>query len=256
MANPPGNHQQEPNHASSSFNAANLSNSNPIPETSVSGMKHNPGISVDWTLEEQAILEDGLKTFGSEPNITRYAKIAMQLQNKTVRDVALRCRWMNKKENSKRRKEEHNSARKSKDKKERVADPSSNLAQFASRPNISPYAPPMISMDYEDGIPYKAIGGPTGELLEQNVQAFTQISANLASFQIQENLGLLCQTRDNILRIMKNLNDMPDIMRQMPPLPVKVNEELANTILPPPTHHHHHHHHHHHPMQMQSHQIS
>lgn len=32
--------------------------------------------------------------FATEANIIRYAKIAMQLQNKTVRDVALRCRWM------------------------------------------------------------------------------------------------------------------------------------------------------------------
>ena len=32
--------------------------------------------------------------YSSDSNIIRYAKIAMQLQNKTVRDVALRCRWM------------------------------------------------------------------------------------------------------------------------------------------------------------------
>ncbi|XP_017974957.1 PREDICTED: uncharacterized protein LOC18602424 isoform X3 [Theobroma cacao] len=160
----------------------------------------------------------------------------MQLQNKTVRDVALRCRWMTKKENSKRRKEEHNLARKSKDKKERVADPSTKPAHFAARPNVPPYAPPMIPMDYDDGIPYKAIGGATGELLERNAQAFNQISANLAAFQIQENVGLLCQTRDNIFKIMNDLNDMPDIMKQMPPLPVKVNDELAGTILPPSTH--------------------
>lgn len=30
----------------------------------------------------------------SESSIIRYAKIAMSLPNKTVRDVALRCRWM------------------------------------------------------------------------------------------------------------------------------------------------------------------
>ncbi|KAK6255440.1 hypothetical protein SCA6_016745 [Theobroma cacao] len=236
MANPPGNHQQEANHASSSFNGGNLSNGSTIPDSSGSGMKHNPGIALDWTLEEQAILDEGLKKFASESSIIRYAKIAMQLQNKTVRDVALRCRWMTKKENSKRRKEEHNLARKSKDKKERVADPSTKPAHFAARPNVSPYAPPMIPMDYDDGIPYKAIGGATGELLEQNAQAFNQISANLAAFQIQENVGLLCQTRDNIFKIMNDLNDMPDIMKQMPPLPVKVNDELAGTILPPSTH--------------------
>jgi len=32
------------------------------------------------------------------------------------------------------------------------------------------------------------------------------------------------------------LNDMPEVMKQMPPLPVKLNEELANSILPRPSH--------------------
>lgn len=32
--------------------------------------------------------------FASEHNIVRYAKVAMQLKDKTVRDVALRCRWL------------------------------------------------------------------------------------------------------------------------------------------------------------------
>ena len=33
--------------------------------------------------------------FASEPNLTCYANIAIQLQNKTIRDVALRVKWMN-----------------------------------------------------------------------------------------------------------------------------------------------------------------
>ncbi|KAK4766121.1 hypothetical protein SAY87_007763 [Trapa incisa] len=230
MANPPGNHQ-EPAHASSStFDG----NGNLVPESSatVSGMKHNPGISMEWTSEEQAILDHGLSEFASDSNMLRYAKIAIRLKNKTVRDVALRVRWMTKKENSKRRKEEHNLSRKSKDKKEKVNDSSAKSSQFVAHPNVPSYAPPMVMMDNDDGISFKAIGGPTGELLEQNAQIFNQISANLAAFQVQENINLFCQTRDNILKIMKELSDQPELMKQMPPLPVKVNEELANTILP------------------------
>ncbi|KAM0985968.1 hypothetical protein ACFX13_013430 [Malus domestica] len=250
MANPSGNHQ-EPSHASSSFNGNNPSNGNStpvsVPESSGAAMtmKHNPGISMDWSAEEQAILEDGLAKYATESNIIRYAKIAMLLQNKTVRDVALRCRWMTKKENSKRRKEDHNLSRKNKDKKERVNDTSAKPSHPAGRPNVAPYAPPMITMDNDDGIPYKAIGGITGELLEQNAQALNQISANLSAFQIQENINLFCQsrdnninlfcqTRDNILKIMNDLNDMPDVMKQMPPLPVKMNEELATHVGIPP----------------------
>ncbi|KAB1213247.1 hypothetical protein CJ030_MR5G009658 [Morella rubra] len=236
MANPSGNHQEA---SSSSFNGhvvagGNASNGNAGVQPENQAMKHNPGISLEWSAEEQAILEEGLTNYPSESNIIRYAKIAMLLQNKTVRDVALRCRWMTKKENSKRRKEEHNLTRKNKDKKERVNDPSAKLSHFAARPNVPPYAPPIIPMDNDDGISFKAIGGPTGELLEQNAQVLNQISANLAALQIPDNINLFCQTRDNIHRIMADLsvNDTPEVMKQMPPLPVKVNEELANSILP------------------------
>lgn len=239
MANPSGNHQEA---SSSSFNGHVAAGGNPsngssgaLPETQA--MRHNPGISLDWTAEEQAILEEGLANYKSESNLIRYAKIAMQLQNKTVRDVALRCRWMNKKENSKRRKEEHNITRKNKDKRERSNDPSAKSSPFAPRMTVSPYAPPYIPPDNDDGISYKAIGGATGELLEANAQALNQISTNLASLQIQENINLFCQTRDNIHKIMNelSLNDTPEVMKQMPPLPVKLNEELANSILPCPS---------------------
>lgn len=242
MANPSGNHQ-EPSHPSSSFNGGNPANGNSAapasaPESAgaAMAMKHNPGISMDWTADEQAILEEGLSKFSTESSIIRYAKIAMQLQNKTVRDVALRCRWMNKKENSKRRKEEHNLSRKSKDKKERVTDPSAKSSQYAARSNVPPYAPPMIPMDNDDGISFKEIGGDIGDLLEQNSDFLNQISVNIAGYQLQENVNLFCQTRNNIINIMNGLRDLPDVMKQMPPLPVKLNEDLANTILPRTSH--------------------
>lgn len=63
MANPSGtgNHQEQHTHVNpSSFNG------NSAPESSsglVMNMKHNPGISLDWTPEEQATLEDGLSKY-------------------------------------------------------------------------------------------------------------------------------------------------------------------------------------------------
>ncbi|GAV73530.1 DUF3755 domain-containing protein [Cephalotus follicularis] len=233
MANPSGNHQEANQAPTSSFDGPHPPHSGV--ETSGTALKHNPGLSADWSLEEQAILDDGLSQYASESNIICYAKIAMHLQNKTVRDVALRCRWMTKKENSKRRKEEHNITRKPKEKKERVTDPSARSSHLLARSNVPSYARTIVPMDYDDGISYRAIGGATGELLEQNSQAFNKISANLTALQTLENINLFCQARDNILKIMVDLNDMPEMMRQMPPLPVKVNEELANTILPPPS---------------------
>ncbi|KAL5781170.1 hypothetical protein ACOSP7_006199 [Xanthoceras sorbifolium] len=232
MANPPGVHLEQ-SHASSSFNGPNHNNTNSVIERTGACMKHNPGISSEWTAEEHAILEDGLRKYTSDANLIRYAKIATQLQNKTVRDVALRCRWMAlrfKKENSKRRKEDL--TRKSKDKKERVIDSSANSAYFTVQPSVPPYATPMIPTGCDDGMSCGAIGGSMGQMLEQNAQVIHQISANLESLQIQDNINLFCQTRDNIVRMLNDLNDMPEKMRQMPPLPVRINEELANTILP------------------------
>ena len=49
---------------------------------------------VEWTSKEQAILEEGLLKYASESDIVRYAKIAQQLHSKTMRDVALRVKWM------------------------------------------------------------------------------------------------------------------------------------------------------------------
>ncbi|GMH28570.1 hypothetical protein Nepgr_030413 [Nepenthes gracilis] len=231
--NPSGNHHEQSSQNGGAA-ASNLGNGNSGTgnenSTVASKMKHNPGIATDWTAEEQSIIEDGLSKYASESNVVRYAKIAMQLPNKTVRDVALRCRWMNKKEISKRRKEEH--SRKSKDKREKVTDPLSKSSQLSSRPAGQSYSMPTVSIDNDDGISYKAIGGPAGELLEQNEQAFKQICANFSSLQIQENISLFCQARDNIIKIMNSMGDTPEIMKQMPPLPVKLNEELANSILP------------------------
>ncbi|KAL9671622.1 hypothetical protein QQ045_009192 [Rhodiola kirilowii] len=144
---------------------------------------------------------------------------------------------MTKKENGKRRKEDHSTARRNKEKKEKGADSSARQTTHAARPSGPMYVPSLIPMDSEDGISFKAIGGVTGQLLEQNAQVFSQISSNLAAFQLHDNINLLCQTRDNILNILNNSNDLPDIMKQMPPLTEKINEDLANSILPRMTHH-------------------
>ncbi|CAL5333877.1 unnamed protein product [Camellia sinensis] len=305
-ANPPGNNNQE---GSGNGNGATNNGSSVLHDNAVVGptqaaLRHNPGLAVEWTSDEQSLLEDLLTKFGSERNIVRYAKIAMQLKDKTVRDVALRCRWLSKKENGKRRKDDHNSSRKSKDKKvthaahrstgfpavnfvqlrplsnfsgsEKVTDSmAKSVSHAVNRSNGPPYAQPVISVDSDDGIPYKVIGGVTGQLLEQNAQALDQISANFTAFTIHENINLFCQARNNILTILNEgvtkgyidaikdmynvfvttirsptkdtsefpiaiglrqgyalgLNDMPEIMKQMPPLPVNLNEDLANSIL-------------------------
>ncbi|XP_010464386.1 PREDICTED: uncharacterized protein LOC104744947 isoform X1 [Camelina sativa] len=202
----------------------------------IGALRHNSGISTDWTHEEQSLLEDLLLKYATEPSVFRYAKIAMKMKDKTVRDVALRCRWMTKKENGKRRKDDHSSRKKDK-KQEKTTDSSAKSSSHLNvHPNGPSYAPPMLPVDADDGISYKAIGGLSGDLLEQNAQLFNQVSSNFSAFQLHENVNLLSKVRDNILTILNDLNDMPEVMKQMPPLPVKVNEDLANSILPRPSH--------------------
>ncbi|CAH8290772.1 unnamed protein product [Eruca vesicaria subsp. sativa] len=243
-ANPPGNNQEGSSAAGQKVSSSSATNGggavNSVDNGSVensqtvSALRHNPGISTDWTHEEQSLLEDLLAKYASDPMIVRYAKIAMKMKDKTVRDVALRCRWMTKKENGKRRKEDH-SSRKSKDKKEKTTDTSAKSSSHLNvHPNGPSFAPPMMPLDTDDGISYKAIGGVSGDLLEQNAQMFNQVSSNFSAFQIHDNVNILCKARDNILAILNDLNDMPEVMRQMPALPVKLNEELANSILPRP----------------------
>lgn len=52
-------------------------------------------IAMDWTEDEQRTLEEHLQRFPPEryDALQRYVKLAAVLPRKTVRDVALRCKW-------------------------------------------------------------------------------------------------------------------------------------------------------------------
>ncbi|OMP10432.1 hypothetical protein COLO4_04514 [Corchorus olitorius] len=106
-ANPTGNNQEGSSNQKvtatpppangvsvNSSNGGNTSAAAAVSADTASSLRHNPGISNDWTPDEQSLLEELLAKYASDSTIVRYAKIAMQLKDKTVRDVALRCRWM------------------------------------------------------------------------------------------------------------------------------------------------------------------
>ncbi|KAL1329889.1 uncharacterized protein [Arachis hypogaea] len=179
-------------------------------------LRHIPGVAVEWNLEEQAILEDGLARYaGVGSNVTVYATIAQQLQDKTVRDVALRVRWMKEKEeniqNSKKRKDDLKLTKKSRNRKEKVSGRAVPSSRLIARSDVASSVPRMATM--------KTIGGLIGTLMEQNAQAFNQISKNLASRMHGKNIEIFHQVRENFNKIMKDLNETPDPMSLMPPLP-------------------------------------
>lgn len=215
-------------------------------------LQHNAYLTVEWTPEEQSVVEELLVKYASESKMYCYAQIARQLKDKYLRDVVLRCRWMSEKEKEKRGK--GHISRKNEDKEEKVADSMPKLAYVANRTNGTPNAQAVMSTDTPYGMSYEEIGGPTGQLLEQNTLILDQINANFATLkiqenndrlvqiqenddrlvQIQENNDLLIQVLDNFRTLLNNFNDSSEIMALMPPLPVKIDEELANANLQRP----------------------
>ncbi|KAL1191178.1 hypothetical protein V5N11_014242 [Cardamine amara subsp. amara] len=172
-------------------------------------MKHNAGTALTWKPQEQATLVDGLAKYSLEPNVRRYLLIASKLEYKTARDVAIRCKWLYNKENSKRRKEDHNGL-------EVNSTPASHLIGTS----------PLIT-DEEHGIAYV--------LFKKNEQLFNQISANFtSSLNLRENLNLFTKTLENFSTLLTNLNEnVCEPMSRMPSLPVKLNLELWNEVIPP-----------------------
>ena len=83
-------------------------------------------------------------------------------------------------------------------------------------------------------------GGPhilnsrAGELLNDNVSLIGTIQQNMNNMKVGDNVELLTQLRDNILTINEDMNNTPGVMSQMPQLPVQMDVNLANSILPPP----------------------
>ncbi|KAI3526415.1 hypothetical protein L1887_05668 [Cichorium endivia] len=153
--------------------ASNTDGRSALPEkfavvTSDHGFKRDTVISFDWTPDEQSLLEQLLVKYASDNNkAMSYAKIAQELHDKTARDVAIREKEKEKeKEKGKKKRDDNGPSRKQKDRREKIAkQPATNRA----------------SMDTDDGIYYKGIGGLSGNLLEQNAQAMDQISANISA---------------------------------------------------------------------------
>ncbi|XP_027150940.1 uncharacterized protein LOC113751212 [Coffea eugenioides] len=192
----------------------------------VPGLNHEAGLAVEWSVEEQYKLEEGLVKFADEPSIMKYIKIAAVLGDKTVRDVALRCRWMMRK---RRKQEDHNLGKKVKDRRDRM-ESCLKTTTSASPMNLAAYAVPLQPHDQSDSTsPISALIGTTRHLLEENNQALGRVSTNLASLELQDNIDLFLRIRSNLTSILNDMRNMPGIMSQMPPLPVFINEELAGS---------------------------
>nr|XP_011463466.1 PREDICTED: uncharacterized protein LOC101301287 isoform X2 [Fragaria vesca subsp. vesca] len=195
---------------------------------SAPGLKHDTGLAVEWSMEEQYKLEEGLVKYADEPSIMRYIKIAATLRDKTVRDVALRCRWMTRK---RRKAEDHTTGKKGNIRKDKLVESSSKISiPSAPQYNMAAYSRMMHRMDQNERLQCEGISGTAKQLLDQNAQAFNQITANLSTYKLQDNIDLFSCTRNNLNDILNDMRGMPGLMSQMPPLDVCINEDLANRV--------------------------
>ncbi|KAJ0256214.1 hypothetical protein HA466_0092070 [Hirschfeldia incana] len=183
---------------------------------SVSGLKPDtpPPLASEWSTEEQLRLEVGLERFKDKPSIMKYIKIAATLPDKTVRDVALRCRWMTRK---RRKAEEMNCGKRISYSKDKQVELTSSIPSSSY-----PFLTPSTTSD---------LSGNAISLLDQNVRAFSQIRANLSSYKAHDNIDLFYQARNNLISIQNDMNNMPGLMSQMPPLPVAVDDDLSATLM-------------------------
>jgi len=86
-------------------------------------LKYGGPLAADWTHLELQILRDGLEKYVHEQGIMKYIKIAASLPTKTVRDVAMRCQWVGKKVNTRRRKpQEHHTGRNIKERQDKFVE--------------------------------------------------------------------------------------------------------------------------------------
>nr|GMD69971.1 fruit SANT/MYB Binding protein1 [Ipomoea batatas] len=106
-----------------------------------------------------------------------------------------------------------------------------NSTTSASPLNLAAYSLAVNHRDRSNCMNSGALHG-TRNLLEENNQALDQISTNLSTYKLQDNVDLFFRTRNNITAILNEMSNMPGIMSQMPPLPVFLDEELASSLLP------------------------
>ncbi|KAF7096427.1 hypothetical protein CFC21_098369 [Triticum aestivum] len=183
------------------------------------------GSPSDWTPYELSIFQEGLARYAREPTIMKYIKIAAMLPTKTIRDVALRCRWTAGKESRRRKPDEFYAGKRIRDLKEKMVV-STSLANFQMAPpnNLVPFS---MSMHH----PVPVLDNATQHLLEENNQLLNQISANIETFKLGENMDLFLRTNNNIRTILKRMSETPGVMGQMRPLPEPVNEGQLNSLL-------------------------
>jgi len=170
-----------------------------------------------WNEEEQHQLDLALKKFPSEKfsPLGRYIKISGLLPQKSVRDVALRVKWLSKREEKKKKKGSESAGKRKQDKADKAAGAASWQRQQ------SPVGEKANQL-------YASIT----EVLDRNIVVIKQIQQNMMHNKVRENTDLLLKFRENLIKAQGVMTNTGGIMKQMPPLPAQVNQQLVQAVLP------------------------
>ncbi|XP_066343374.1 uncharacterized protein [Miscanthus floridulus] len=205
-----------------------------MPTDSGQNLKYGGPLAADWTQLELEILRDGMEKYVHEQGIMKYIKIAASLPNKTVRDVAMRCQWVGKKVNTRRRKpQEHHTGRNTKERKDKFVEPALWGANHPLQTGMraSSFMPHNVQNNmFLSGA--SEIDRPVQHLLEENNRLLNQIETNIQSFQPHNNFDLFHRARRNINDLLQITSQLPGLRTKMPPLSVSVDENLASFVLP------------------------
>ncbi|CAM8950677.1 unnamed protein product [Rhodiola kirilowii] len=189
------------------------------------GLKHDTGLAVEWSVEEQYTLEISLDKNKSDPSIMKYIRIASNLPEKTVRDVALRCRWTARK---RRKQEEHYSGKKVTSRKDKSVESCPKLSLTSAQPfNIRTHSPPMQQIGQSGLDQSDASNDTVKQFLQQNFDTFDQISVNMSTYKFQENIELFYRAKSNIAAALNEMVQLPGLPR----FPISINEDFINSLL-------------------------
>lgn len=154
------------------------------------------GCVVEWTAEEQQLLEQGLQQFpaGKHEPLERYLKTAQLMPTKTAKDVCIRVQWMSRKEAQKKRKSiDITCAKKNNRNKERSLTSAASLpspSQLAAAANMSGM------LGFQGGT--QANGASAGGLMsnfgqsavQQNAMSRSSLQPSGVNGQPQHQLGM------------------------------------------------------------------
>eukprot|EP00192_Tetraselmis_astigmatica_P021190 CAMPEP_0117650110 /NCGR_PEP_ID=MMETSP0804-20121206/1364_1 /TAXON_ID=1074897 /ORGANISM="Tetraselmis astigmatica, Strain CCMP880" /LENGTH=289 /DNA_ID=CAMNT_0005455959 /DNA_START=209 /DNA_END=1078 /DNA_ORIENTATION=- len=184
-------------------------------------------MSPEWTNEEVKAMEAAAQRHPPDKHslMERAVLIAATLKNKTARDVALRLLWTQRRELVKKAKKE------APDRNSKGVRKDRSTSIFAVS-NCVTTQPAPASKTAKEGTIDGGPGGTVTQLLDQNFHIIGQIRENMKWFKVNENTELLVRMRDNTINILNNMSQSEGVMSQMPPLPVRMNLELANNFLP------------------------